>query len=56
MPMVLDEQTNPSKVTFSNQEDFVRKMTDAYKEELINRGHDPAFAEYIVAQDGLEST
>ena len=55
MPMVLDEQTNPSKFTFSNAEDFVRKMTDVYRKELVNRGYDPAFAEYIVAQDGLES-
>jgi flagellum-specific peptidoglycan hydrolase FlgJ len=30
-------------------------MTNAYVTELQRRGYDPAFAEYLVAQDALES-
>lgn len=55
MPIVLNEQPVSSKVTFSNQNDFVQQMTGAYATELQRRGYDPAFAEYLVAQDALES-
>jgi hypothetical protein len=55
MPIVLNEQPVSSKITFSNQNDFVQQMTGAYATELQRRGYDPAFAEYLVAQDALES-
>ena len=42
--------------TFSDKHDFVKQLTDAYVYELQKRGYDPAFAEYLVAQDALEST
>ena len=68
-PIVLDSEGNPtaplvvptSPVRYSNtdsftdQNDFVQQMTDAYAVELQRRGYDPAFAEYLVAQDALES-
>lgn len=50
-------QTNGSKqnTSFKDQSDFVQQMTNAYVTELQKRGYDPAFAEYLVAQDALES-
>ena len=44
------------RTNFKDQSDFVQQMTDAYAAELQKRGYDPAFAEYIVAQDALESS
>lgn len=41
--------------SFDNQSDFVKQMTSAYATELQRRGYNPAFAEYLVAQDALES-
>lgn len=54
-PIITNSESSSSTTNFANQGDFVRKMTNVYKTELQNRGYDPAFAEYIVAQDGLES-
>jgi flagellum-specific peptidoglycan hydrolase FlgJ len=50
-------QTSGSKqnTSFKDQSDFVQQMTNAYVTELQKRGYDPAFAEYLVAQDALES-
>ena len=45
-----------STSSFADQNDFVQQMTNAYATELQRRGYDPAFAEYIVAQDALESS
>jgi flagellum-specific peptidoglycan hydrolase FlgJ len=42
--------------SFTDQNDFVQQMTNAYAAELQRRGYDPAFAEYLVAQDALESS
>lgn len=52
------KQNNSKSVrtNFKDQSDFVQQMTDAYAAELQKRGYDPAFAEYIVAQDALESS
>ena len=44
-----------STSSFADQNDFVQQMTNAYATELQRRGYDPAFAEYLVAQDALES-
>lgn len=44
------------RTNFKDQSDFIQQMTDAYAAELQKRGYDPAFAEYIVAQDALESS
>lgn len=52
-PMTINEQ--PVQTNFTNQSNFVQQMTAAYATELQQRGYDPAFAEYIVAQDALES-
>lgn len=64
-PMVIDSEEsstnspstshNSSVSSFTDQNDFVQQMTDAYATELQRRGYDPAFAEYLVAQDALES-
>lgn len=64
-PMVIDSEgsTTSSSTTsqyssdnsFDNQSDFVKQMTSAYATELQRRGYNPAFAEYLVAQDALES-
>lgn len=43
------------KTTFNGDSDFVQQMMSAYSQELQRRGYDPAFAEYLVAQDALES-
>lgn len=45
-----------STSSFADQNDFVQQMTNAYATELQKRGYDPAFAEYLVAQDALESS
>lgn len=45
-----------STSSFADQNDFVQQMTNAYATELQRRGYDPAFAEYLVAQDALESS
>jgi flagellum-specific peptidoglycan hydrolase FlgJ len=53
-----DSKQNTSKsfeTNFKDQSDFVQRMTNAYATELQKRGYDPAFAEYLVAQDALES-
>lgn len=69
-PIVLDSEGNPtaplvvptnpiqhsSTNSFTDQNDFVQQMTNAYAAELQRRGYDPAFAEYLVAQDALESS
>ena len=55
MPIVLDEQPVSSKITFNDKGNFVQEMTDVYRKALIDKGYDPKFAEYIVAQDALES-
>lgn len=64
-PMVIDleRSTTSSSTTsqyssdnsFDDQSDFVEQMTNAYATELRRRGYNPAFAEYLVAQDALES-
>lgn len=68
-PIVLDSEGNPTAPlvvptnpvrysntsSFTDQNDFVQQMTNAYATELQRRGYDPAFAEYLVAQDALES-
>lgn len=64
-PMVIDLErstTNSSTTSqyssdnsFDDQSDFVEQMTNAYATELRRRGYNPAFAEYLVAQDALES-
>lgn len=59
-PIVTDfdwnrSNNNSSQMTFSNESDFVQQMTNAYAAELRRRGYNPAFAEYLVAQDALES-
>lgn len=61
-PMTVDSETysglavdQSSPVTFSDNRDFARKMLNAYTEELTKRGYNPAFAEYLVAQDANES-
>lgn len=65
-PIVIDSNENTAAISqsqsghsntssFANQNDFVQQMTDAYAAELQRRGYDPAFAEYLVAQDALES-
>jgi len=41
--------------SFDDQSDFIEQMTNAYATELQRRGYNPAFAEYLVAQDALES-
>lgn len=41
--------------SFDDQSDFVEQMMNAYATELQRRGYNPAFAEYLVAQDALES-
>jgi flagellum-specific peptidoglycan hydrolase FlgJ len=48
-------QSQTSKTNFKDESDFVQQMTNAYAIELQKRGYDPAFAEYLVAQDALES-
>lgn len=69
-PIVLDSEGNPTASpvvptnpvrhsnasSFTDQNDFVQQMTNAYAAELQRRGYDPAFAEYLVAQDALESS
>lgn len=68
-PIVLDSEGNPTAPlvvptdpvrysntgSFTDQSDFVEQMTNAYATELQRRGYNPAFAEYLVAQDALES-
>ena len=63
-PIIIDSNENTtttsqnghsSTSSFTDQNDFVQQMTDAYATELERRGYDPAFAEYLVAQDALES-
>lgn len=65
-PIVIDSNENAttasqsqsgysSTSSFADQNDFVQQMTNAYATELQRRGYDPAFAEYLVAQDALES-
>lgn len=64
-PMVIDSEGSttsssntsqyPSDNSFDNQSDFVEQMTSVYATELRRRGYNPAFAEYLVAQDALES-
>lgn len=65
-PIVIDSNENAattsqsqsghsSTSSFTDQNDFVEQMTNAYITELQKRGYDPAFAEYLVAQDALES-
>ena len=63
-PIIIDSNENTtttsqsghsSTSSFTDQNDFVQQMTDAYATELQRRGYDPAFAEYLVAQDALES-
>lgn len=68
-PIVLDSEGSPTAPlvvpinpvrysntsSFADQNDFVQQMTSAYATELQRRGYDPAFAEYLVAQDALES-
>lgn len=68
-PMVIDSEGNPTAPlvvptdpvrysntgSFTDQNDFVEQMTNAYATELQRRGYNPAFAEYLVAQDALES-
>lgn len=44
------------RTNFKNQSDFIQQMTNAYAAELQRRGYDPAFAEYLVTQDALESS
>lgn len=44
------------RTNFKDQSDFVQQMTNAYATELQRRGYDPAFAEYLVTQDALESS
>lgn len=44
------------RTNFKDQSDFIQQMTNAYAAELQRRGYDPAFAEYLVAQDALESS
>lgn len=44
------------RTNFKDQSDFIQQMTNAYAAELQRRGDDPAFAEYLVAQDALESS
>lgn len=69
-PIVLDSEGSPTAPpvvpanpvrysntsSFTDQNDFVQQMTNAYAAELQRRGYDPAFAEYLVAQDALESS
>lgn len=65
-PIVIDSDENAaaasqaqssysSTSSFTDKTDFVQQMTDAYATELQRRGYNPAFAEYLVAQDALES-
>lgn len=65
-PIVIDSDENAatasqsqsgysSTSSFADQNDFIQQMTNAYATELQRRGYDPAFAEYLVAQDALES-
>lgn len=64
-PMVIDSEGSttsssttsqyPSDNSFDDQNDFVEQMMSAYTTELRRRGYNPAFAEYLVAQDALES-
>ena len=44
------------RTNFKDQSDFIQQMTNAYAAELQRRGYDPAFAEYLVTQDALESS
>ena len=44
------------RTNFKDQSDFIQQMTNAYAAELQRRGYDPAFAEYLVTQDVLESS
>ena len=44
------------RTNFKDQSDFIQQMTNAYATELQRRGYDPAFAEYLVTQDALESS
>jgi hypothetical protein len=58
---VIDSQNNTSShaasnANFADESDFVKQMMNAYTTELQRRGYDPAFAEYLVAQDAHEST
>lgn len=62
-PMVIDSErsttnsstSNSNDSSFDDQRDFVEQMMNAYATELQRRGYNPAFAEYLVAQDALES-
>ena len=53
MPITIDNSSE--KTTFTGQGDFVQKMTRAYRAALQQRGLNPEFASYLVAQDALES-
>ena len=53
MPITIDNSSE--KTTFTGQGDFVQKMTRAYRTALQQRGLNPEFASYLVAQDALES-
>lgn len=63
-PIVIDLERNTTSSSISqysndssfvDQSDFVEQMMNAYATELQRRGYNPAFAEYLVAQDALES-
>lgn len=45
----------PKGKIYKTKKEFVDEMTNAYTKELLNKGLDPMFAKYLVAQDGLES-
>lgn len=51
MPITIDE----TNTEFTDAKDFTKQMIDVYSKALQQRGLDPEFAKYIVAQDGLES-
>lgn len=53
MPITFDGSS--TKTTFTGQGDFVQKMLRAYSTALQQRGLNPEFASYLVAQDALES-
>lgn len=55
MPMVVEGSSATPTTSFSDKSEFVENMTDVYSKALQERGLDPSFAQYLVAQDALES-
>lgn len=46
---------NIAGADFKSKKDFVEKMKSGYERVLIERGFDPNFARFLVAQDAIES-